>query len=76
MQGWAAAIPAKRQSAMNKALEAENQAMLQEAAALSTRGTLRQVAGAGHVIHETKPMAVVDAIMEVLRQVSPQACCW
>lgn len=54
---------------MNKAMEDENAAIQQEIAALSTRGTQRVVPGAGHVIHADKPEAVIDAILEVLRQV-------
>jgi pimeloyl-ACP methyl ester carboxylesterase len=63
------AVPGKPQSALNKALEDENQKMMQEVAALSTRGSLRRVQGAGHIIHDEKPMAVVGAIEEVLAAV-------
>lgn len=63
------AVPGKPQSALNKAMEDENAAIQQEIAALSTRGTQRVVPGAGHVIHADKPEAVIDAILEVLRQV-------
>ncbi len=63
------AVPGKPQSALNKALEDENAAIHKEIAALSTRGSQRVVPGAGHVIHAEKPEAVVDAVLEVLKQV-------
>jgi pimeloyl-ACP methyl ester carboxylesterase len=63
------AVPGKPQSALNKAMEDENVAIQKEIAALSTRGTQRVVPGAGHVIHADKPEAVVDAVLEVLKQV-------
>lgn len=66
------AIPGKPQSALNKAMEAENQAIHQELAALSTRGKLRVVKGAAHVIQTDQPEAVVDAIAAVLSQIHNQ----
>lgn len=63
------AVPGKPQSALNKAMEDENAAIQKETAALSTRGQQRVVPGAGHVIHADKPEAVVDAVLEVLKQV-------
>jgi pimeloyl-ACP methyl ester carboxylesterase len=63
------AVPGKPQSALNKAMEDENAAIQKEIAALSTRGKQRVVPGAGHVIHADKPEAVVDAVLEVLKQV-------
>jgi hypothetical protein len=60
------AVPGKPQSALNKAFEDENQKIMQEVAALSTRGSLRRVQGAGHIIHDDKPMAVVEAVEEIL----------
>lgn len=63
------AVPGKPQSALNKAMEDENAAIQKDTAALSTRGKHRVVAGAGHVIHADKPGAVVDAVLEVLREV-------
>lgn len=63
------AVPNQPQSAMNKAVEDENFALQKQMAALSTRGTQRAVAGAGHVIQADKPQAVVDAVLEVLKQV-------
>jgi pimeloyl-ACP methyl ester carboxylesterase len=60
------AIPAKPQSALNKAVEAENLAIQKETAALSTRSSLHVVAGAGHIIQADKPQAVVDAVGEAL----------
>jgi pimeloyl-ACP methyl ester carboxylesterase len=62
------AVPGKPQSALNKAMEDENAAIHKETAALSTRGRQRIVPGAGHVIHADKPEAVVDAVLEVLKQ--------
>ena len=64
------AIPGKPPSALNKAVEAENQAILRDIAALSSVGQLRKIAGAGHVVHEEKPMAVVRAIEDVLVKVA------
>ena len=61
--------PGKPQSALNKATEDENFAIQKEIAALSTRGTQRVVPGASHVIHGDKPEAVVQAVLEVLKQV-------
>lgn len=63
------AVPGKPQSALNKAMEDENAAIHKETAALSTRGRQRVVPGAGHVIHADRPEAVVDAVLEVLKQV-------
>jgi pimeloyl-ACP methyl ester carboxylesterase len=63
------AVPGQPQSPLNKAMEDENAAIHKEIAALSTRGKQRVVPGAGHVIHAEKPEAVVDAVLEVLKQV-------
>lgn len=63
------AVPGRPQSALNKAVEAENLAIQKEIAAFSTRGKLRVVPGAGHIIHANKPEAVVKAIEEVLAQI-------
>jgi pimeloyl-ACP methyl ester carboxylesterase len=63
------AIPGKPESALSKAFEAENRAMYQELAALSTRGVHRVVPGAHHVIHLEQPEAVVKAIDEMLNTV-------
>lgn len=65
------AVPDQPQSAMNKATEDENRAVQAEFTKLSTRSTQRVVAGAGHVIQADKPEAVVDAVLEVLKQVTP-----
>lgn len=65
------AVPGQPQSAMNKAFEEENFAVQKEFTRLSTRSTQRVVAGAGHVIQADKPEAVVDAVLEVLKQVTP-----
>jgi pimeloyl-ACP methyl ester carboxylesterase len=65
------AVPGQPQSAMNKATEDENFAVQKEYLKLTTRGTQRVVPGAGHVIHTEKPQAVVDAVLEVLKQVRP-----
>ncbi|MTV37819.1 alpha/beta fold hydrolase [Duganella radicis] len=65
------AVPGQPQSALNKAFEDENYAVQKEFTKLSTRSTQRVVAGAGHVIQADKPEAVVDAVLEVLKQVTP-----
>ena len=64
------AQPGKPQSALNKAVEAENQAILREIASLSSAGQLRRISGAGHVVHQNRPMAVVEAINEVLIRIA------
>lgn len=63
------AVPGQPQSALNKAMEDENVAIQKEMAMLSTRGTQRIVPGAGHVIHDEKPEAVVHAVLDVLQQI-------
>lgn len=63
------AVPGRPQSALNKATEAEHLAMQKELAAYSTRSSVRVVPGAGHVIQDFKPEAVVQAVNEVLGQV-------
>jgi pimeloyl-ACP methyl ester carboxylesterase len=65
------AVPGQPQSAMNKATEEENFAVQKEYLKLTTRGTQRVVPGAGHVIQAEKPEAVVAAVLEVLKQVTP-----
>lgn len=65
------AVPGQPQSAMNKAFEDENYAVQTEFTKLSTGSTQRVVAGAGHVIQADKPEAVVDAVLEVLKQATP-----
>lgn len=57
-------------SPLVKAMEAENLKMQRETAALSTSGEVRVVRGAGHVVHETHPQAVVKAVLDVLAQAS------
>lgn len=64
-------IPDQPQSATNKAIEDANFAVQKEYLKLTTRGTQRVVAGAGHVIQAEKPEAVVAAVLEVLKQVKP-----
>jgi pimeloyl-ACP methyl ester carboxylesterase len=63
------AVPGKPQSAANKAFEDENFQIQKEFTKLTNRGTQRVVAGAGHTIQADKPEAVVDAVLEVLKQV-------
>ncbi|ELX09538.1 alpha/beta hydrolase fold protein [Janthinobacterium sp. HH01] len=63
------AVPNQPQSALNKAMEDENVAIQKQMAALSTHGTQRIVAGAGHGIQADKPEAVIEAVLEVLKQV-------
>ncbi len=64
------AAPGQPQSAANKAMEAEHLAMLREVAALSTRGKLRVVQGAPHLIQATHPRVVADAIVEMVDAIS------
>ena len=63
------ADPDKPQSAVNKAMEDENEKMHKERAALSTKGTQRVVPGASHGIPGDQPAAVVAAVLEVLKQI-------
>ena len=63
-------IPGKPQSDTNKAIEAANLALLTDVAHSSTRGEVRVVPGAGHVIQETHPEAVVTAVDDVLAKIS------
>ena len=63
-------IPGKPQSAVNKAIEADNLAMQQATAKQSTRGSWRVVAGAGHMIQQDKPEAVVTAVDDLLAQIA------
>lgn len=60
------AIPGQPPSALNKATEAANLATQKEMAALSTRSSLHVVAGAGHIIQQDQPDAVVNAVFEAL----------
>jgi len=60
--------PGKPQSELNKAAEREVNAMHDEIAKLSTRGSNRLVPGAGHSIHVDKPRAVIEATLDVLKQ--------
>ncbi len=60
------AIPGKPQSALNKALEDANLQLNGEIAALSRRGKLTRVAGAGHIIQYDQPGAVIAAVEEML----------
>jgi len=63
------AVPGKPQSALNKAMEDENEKIHKELAALSTKGKQRVVPGASHVIQTEQPAAVAQAVLEVLRQI-------
>ncbi len=62
-------IPGKPQSDTNKAIEAANLALLTDVAHASRNGEVRVVAGAGHVIQETHPDAVVTAVDDVLARI-------
>ena len=62
-------IPGKPQSDTNKAIEAANLALLMTVAHSSTQGEVRVVTGAGHVIQETHPEAVVTAVDDVLARI-------
>jgi pimeloyl-ACP methyl ester carboxylesterase len=63
------AVPGKPQSALNKAMEDENEKIHKEIAALSTKGKQRVVPAAAHVIQAEQPVAVAKAVLEVLRQI-------
>ena len=63
------AIPDQPQSAINKAMEDENEKIHKELAALSTKGAQRVVAGASHGIQGDRPAAVTAAVLEVLEQI-------
>jgi pimeloyl-ACP methyl ester carboxylesterase len=60
------AVPGRPQSALNKAFEAENLALQKEFTTLSTRARQHIVPGAGHVIQNFKPEAVVQGVFEAL----------
>ncbi|MEP6503755.1 MAG: alpha/beta hydrolase [Betaproteobacteria bacterium] len=62
------ATPGKPQSDTNKATEAENLAMQREVSALSTRGQLRLIERAGHLVQDDRPDAVVQAVADLLAQ--------
>ena len=62
-------IPGKPQSDTNKAIEAANLALLTDVAHSSNNGAVHVVAGAGHVIQETHPEAVVTAVDDVLAKI-------
>jgi pimeloyl-ACP methyl ester carboxylesterase len=64
-------IPGKPQSDTNKAIEAANLALQTAVARSSTRGEVRVVGGAGHVIQQTHPAAVVTAVNDVLAKLRP-----
>ena len=63
------AVPGQPQSAANKAFEDENVAIQKEFTKLSPRSTQRIIPDAGHTIQTDQPQAVVDAVLEVLKQV-------
>jgi pimeloyl-ACP methyl ester carboxylesterase len=63
------AVPGKPQSALNKAMEDENEKIHKEIAALSTKGKQRVVPGASHVIQAEQPLVVAQAVLEVLGQI-------
>jgi len=56
--------------AMRKPLEAAREATQQRIVASSTRGTLRKVADTSHDIEMDQPQAVVDAVMQVLKELA------
>ena len=62
-------IPGKPQSDTNKAIEAANLALLADVAHSSSNGEVRVVPGAGHVIQETHPEAVVTAVDDILAKI-------
>lgn len=61
--------PSKPQSAINKAVESENEKIHKELATLSTRGKQRVVPQASHGIQGDQPAAVAGAVLEVLGQI-------
>lgn len=61
--------PSKPQSAINKAMEDENEKIHQEIAALSSKGKQRVIPGASHGIQGDQPAAVIQAVVEVLGQI-------
>ena len=63
------AVPGQPQSELNKAVEAANLELQKEVARSSTHGAVEVVAGAGHVIEETHPDAVVAAVEKMLATV-------
>lgn len=63
------AVPGKPQSALNKAMEDENEKIHKEIAGLSSKGKQRVIPGASHVIQAEQPAAVAQAVLEVLRQI-------
>ncbi|MCK9684470.1 alpha/beta fold hydrolase [Scleromatobacter humisilvae] len=62
-------FPGKPLSDTGKAIEAANRALLADVAHSSANGEVRVVAGAGHVIQETHPQAVVAAVDDVLAKI-------
>ncbi|RYF49542.1 MAG: alpha/beta hydrolase [Cytophagaceae bacterium] len=67
------AIPGQPQSALNKAIEDENEKIHREIAALSSRGKQQVVPGAAHLIQAQRPDAIVQAVLEVLAQICMSA---
>jgi pimeloyl-ACP methyl ester carboxylesterase len=63
------AVPGQPQSDLNKATELANFTLQSETAQLSQQGTVVVVAGAGHVVQQTHPQAVVDAVAKVVDRV-------
>ncbi|WP_332848007.1 alpha/beta fold hydrolase [Massilia sp. S19_KUP03_FR1] len=63
------AVPGQPQSDLNKATELANFSLQAETAALSKQGNVVVVAGAGHVVQETHPQAVVAAVDDVVERV-------
>ena len=62
--------PGQPPSDLNRAVEAANLALLTDLAKSSTRGELRVVKDASHMIQETRPDAVAAAIADVLATLS------
>lgn len=60
------AVPGQPQSEGNKAVEAANLQLMTEVARASSKGEVQDVAGAGHVVEETHPEAVVAAVGRVV----------
>lgn len=59
-------VPGQPASGLNVAVEQAHKRLMDQAAAQSTQGVNRVVAGAGHAIHVDRPQAVLKAVDEVL----------
>lgn len=67
-QGLSRSIPAERRAVLQAAKLAANDGLAQ----LSTSGVHRLVANSGHMVAQDQPQAVIDAIVEVVREAREQ----